>query len=138
MNARIVAHLLAAVLVVRGAAIAALPARSATMSQAAARQGERPAGAAAAESVEAGRRAFVSKGCYACHGREGQGSPTTGPRLGPNPPALAAFMRAVRTPRNQMPPFSDALVSDKELNDIYSFVQSRPGPQSIESLVPSK
>src|SRR5262249_49514869 len=67
---------------------------------------------APAGNVEAGRQLLVRKGCYQCHGREGQGAPITGPRLGPNPLALAAFVRAVRNPRAQMPPYTEKIVSD--------------------------
>ena len=91
---------------------------------------------APAGNAEAGRELFVRKGCFQCHGREGQGAPITGPRLGPNPLALAAFVRAVRTPRAQMPPYTDTLVSDAELADIRAFLDSRPRPTSIDALVP--
>ena len=98
----------------------------------------RPAAAqsAPAGNSEAGRQLFVRKGCYQCHGREGQGAPITGPRLGPNPLALAAFLRAVRTPRAQMPPYTDKIVSDAELADIRAFLDSRPRPTSIDALIP--
>jgi mono/diheme cytochrome c family protein len=91
---------------------------------------------APAGNAEAGRQLFVRKGCYQCHGREGQGAPITGPRLGPNPLALAAFVRAVRSPRAQMPPYSDTLVTDAELADIRAFLDARPRPTSIDALVP--
>jgi len=91
---------------------------------------------APAGNAEAGRQLFVRKGCYQCHGREGQGAPTTGPRLGPNPLALAAFVRAVRSPRAQMPPYTDKIVSDAELADIRAFLDARPRPTSIDALVP--
>jgi ubiquinol-cytochrome c reductase cytochrome c subunit len=91
---------------------------------------------APAGNPEAGRQLLVRKGCYQCHGREGQGSPSTGPRLGPNPLALAAFVRAVRTPRAQMPPYTEKIVSDAELADMRAFLDSRPRPTSIDALVP--
>jgi ubiquinol-cytochrome c reductase cytochrome c subunit len=91
---------------------------------------------APAGNAEAGRQLFVRKGCYQCHGREGQGAPTTGPRLGPNPLALAAFVGAVRNPRAQMPPYTEKIVSDAELADMRAFLDSRPRPTSIDALVP--
>jgi ubiquinol-cytochrome c reductase cytochrome c subunit len=87
--------------------------------------------------AEAGRQIYVKKGCYACHGREGQGSPTTGPRLGPNPPAMSTFVRDVRAPRGQMPPYTEKVISDSELANIYAFLQARPRPASIDN-IPSK
>lgn len=81
---------------------------------------------APAGGVEKGRLGFVKVGCAQCHGREAQGSPTTGPRLGPNGLPYAAFARYVRAPRLQMPPYTDKILSDADLADLYAFVQSRP------------
>jgi len=79
-------------------------------------------------NVEKGRVTFLKVGCAQCHGREGQGSPTTGPRLGPGSMPYAGFSRYVRAPRQQMPPYSDRILPDTDLADIYAFVQSRPKP----------
>ena len=92
--------------------------------------------AAPAGNADNGRQTYQKKGCYACHGREGQGSPTTGPRLGPNPTPFAAFTRYVRVPRGQMPPYTEKVISDTELADMYAFLQARPRPASIDSLLP--
>jgi mono/diheme cytochrome c family protein len=89
-------------------------------------------------NADTGRQTYTKKGCYACHGREGQGSPTTGPRLGPNPVPLATFTRYVRAPRGQMPPYSEKVASDAELADMYAFLQARPGPAPIESALSAK
>lgn len=77
-------------------------------------------------SVEKGRLGFVKVGCAQCHGREAQGSPTTGPRLGPNGLPYQAFARYVRAPRLQMPPYTEKVLSDADLADLYAFAQSRP------------
>jgi mono/diheme cytochrome c family protein len=79
-----------------------------------------------AGSIEKGRLGFVKVGCAQCHGREAQGSPTTGPRLGPNGLPYAAFARYVRAPRLQMPPYTEKVLSDADLADLYAFAQSRP------------
>ena len=94
------------------------------------------AGPAISGSVEKGRAAFVRTGCAQCHGREAQGSPTTGPRLGPGGLPYPAFSRYVRVPRQQMPPYTDRVLSDAELADIYAFVQSRPKPAVPRLLQP--
>ena len=85
-----------------------------------------PAQPAPAASIEKGRLEFVKIGCAQCHGREAQGSPTTGPRLGPNGLPYAAFARYVRTPRLQMPPYTEKILADADLANIYAFVQARP------------
>src|SRR5262249_43665297 len=79
--------------------------------------------------VERGRQTYVKVGCYQCHGREAQGA-STGPRLGPDPIPLAQFARLVRTPRNEMPPYTAKVLSDAELEDIRAFVASRPRPRN--------
>jgi mono/diheme cytochrome c family protein len=78
--------------------------------------------------IERGRQTFIRVGCYQCHGREAQGA-STGPRLGPDPLPAAAFTRAIRTPRNEMPPYSTKILSDAELADVYAFVTARPLPR---------
>ena len=86
------------------------------------------AAAAPGGSVEKGRLTFAKVGCAQCHGLEAQGSPTTGPRLGPGALPYAAFSRLVRAPRAQMPPYTEKILSNTDLADIYAFVQSRPKP----------
>ena len=89
---------------------------------------------AAPDAVERGRALFVKTGCAQCHGREAQGSPTTGPRLGPGGLAFTAFSRYVRVPRQQMPPYTDRVLTDADLSDIYAFAQSRPKPTTPKLL----
>jgi mono/diheme cytochrome c family protein len=81
-----------------------------------------------------GRKNFVSFGCYQCHGYEAQGSTATGPRLGPRPIAYAAFLKYVRHPANQMPPFTPKVVSDAELADIHAFLRSLPQPPDADTI----
>jgi ubiquinol-cytochrome c reductase cytochrome c subunit len=85
-------------------------------------------------SIEKGRLGFVRVGCAQCHGREAQGSPTTGPRLGPNGLPYPAFARYVRAPRLQMPPYTEKILADADLADLYAFVQSRPKPATLPAL----
>ena len=88
---------------------------------------------APAGNAQNGKKLFTSYGCYECHGREAQGG-AAGPRIGPNPPAFAAFQRYVRQPAGQMPPFTSKVVSDAELADIYAFLQSLPQPPPAKSI----
>jgi ubiquinol-cytochrome c reductase cytochrome c subunit len=89
---------------------------------------------APAGNAEAGKKLFVSYGCYQCHGREAQGSSSTGPRLGPRPIAFTAFSRYVRRPTGQMPPYTAKVLPDADLTIIYAFLQSRPAPQAVEDI----
>ena len=86
---------------------------------------------------EAARKELYMKdGCYQCHGREGQGSPATGPRLGPGPSPLAAFVRYTRAPRGEMPPYTAKVVSDQDLADMHAFLESRPKPPAVRDVFP--
>jgi ubiquinol-cytochrome c reductase cytochrome c subunit len=82
---------------------------------------EAPAG-----NAENGKRIFAKNGCYECHGREGQGSTMTGPRIAPDPIPFEVLSRYVRKPTGEMPPYTSKVISDQELADIYVFLQSRP------------
>jgi ubiquinol-cytochrome c reductase cytochrome c subunit len=77
--------------------------------------------------VEKGKTVYVKNGCAACHGLEGQGAPTSGPRITP-PLPLEAFVKYVRAPRNQMPPYTAKVMSDEELKDVRAFLAARPKP----------
>jgi mono/diheme cytochrome c family protein len=83
-----------------------------------------------------GKRLYLTDGCFTCHGRSGQGGAYNGPA-----PILAktglpfdGFKGQVRNPVNDMPAFSDALLSDKDIADIYAFVQSLPGRGSAKDI----
>ena len=74
-----------------------------------------------------GRRFYTAFGCYECHGLQGQGSVQTGgTRLGPPQSPFSGFVAYVRQPAGQMPPYTSKAVSDAQLADIYSFLQSLP------------
>ena len=94
-----------------------------------ARAAQTPAG-----NAEAGKKLFVSYGCYQCHGYEAQGSSATGPRLGPRPIALAQVSKYVRAPTGQMPPYTTKVLPDADLANIYAFLQSRPMPPAVEDI----
>ena len=87
-----------------------------------------------AGNAENGKRVFNKNGCYECHGREGQGSTMTGPRIAPNPVPLDVLARYVRKPTGEMPPYTDKVVSDQELADIYAFLKSRPHPPAAKDI----
>ncbi len=113
------------------AAIAAAQAPSST--QAAANPQAQTATRAPAGNPETGKTLFDDVGCYACHGFEGQGG-VTGPRIAPRTLPLVAFIRFVRRPTNQMPLYTDRVVSDEDLGHIHAYLESRPTPQPVESI----
>ncbi len=89
-------------------------------------------GAQTAGNVRNGKKIFDSFGCYQCHGHDGHGG--AGARLAPNPISFAAFSKYVRQPTGEMPPYTGKVVSDRELADIYAFLQSLPPPPPVKSI----
>jgi mono/diheme cytochrome c family protein len=85
-------------------------------------------------NVENGKKLYTSSGCYECHGREGQGSKFSGPRLGPPPISLGGFTDYIRQPKGQMPPYTSKVLSDAELADMYAFLKSIPKPPSAKTI----
>jgi len=92
--------------------------------------------AAFAASAEHGKAVFIQKGCWQCHGTMGQGSIATssGKRLAPDPLRWEAFSNFVRSTNRAMPPFSDRILSDGDLADIYAYLQSIPKPPAVSSI----
>ena len=90
---------------------------------------------APAGNAENGQKLFVKDGCYECHGREGQGSSMSGPRIAPNPIPLDAIIGYIRTPKGEMPPYSAKVLPDKDVADIYAFLQSRKEPPKASPLL---
>ena len=88
--------------------------------------------AAPAGNAQNGKKLFANVGCYQCHGFEGQGG--VGPRLAPRPIAFGTFSKYLRQPTGEMPPYTAKVVSDKDLADIYSFLQSIPEPPSAQDI----
>jgi mono/diheme cytochrome c family protein len=74
--------------------------------------------------------------CYSCHGYEGQGG-STGPKLAPGPMPYAAFNTFVRNTSGQMPPFTERVLSDQDMRDLYAYLVSippSPNPNTIPLL----
>ena len=90
---------------------------------------------APAGDAKNGRKLFVADGCYQCHGYEAQGATPTGPRLGPRPIAFPQFSKYVRQPTGQMPPYTAKSIPDKDLTDIYAFLQSLPAPKAADTIL---
>src|SRR6202047_1838822 len=83
-----------------------------------------------------GKRIYLATGCFTCHGRAGQGGAYNGPA-----PALAktampfeGFKMQIRNPSNDMPAYSEPVMSDKEIADIFAFVQSLPGRRDAKDI----
>ena len=80
-----------------------------------------------------GKTLFGRIGCYQCHSEQAQGG-TQGPRLGPKPIPFQAFLRYLRSPRGEMPPYKQKVMSDQDVADVYAFLQALPPPPPLSSL----
>ena len=80
---------------------------------------------AAAGNAENGKRLFTKETCYFCHGTVGQGG-RDGARIAATALNLQGFVRYVRRPAGAMPAFTEKLLSDQQLSDIYAFLKALP------------
>jgi len=76
-----------------------------------------------------GKKVYLADGCFMCHGRSGQGGAYNGPApvLAKTQMPFDGFKNQLRNPSDDMPAYSDAVMSDQQIADIYAFVQSLPG-----------
>ncbi len=86
--------------------------------------------------VANGRRVYLATGCFTCHGRAGQGGAFNGPapHLAKTEMPYEGFKMQVRNPVKDMPAYSEAVMSEKEIADIYAFVQSLPGRREVKDI----
>jgi mono/diheme cytochrome c family protein len=85
-------------------------------------------GAALAASPEKGKDAYMKHGCFQCHGTIGQGSSITsaGKVLTDTQLPYESFAAFVRTTNRAMPPYSEKILSDEDLGDIYAYLKAIP------------
>jgi ubiquinol-cytochrome c reductase cytochrome c subunit len=88
---------------------------------------------APAGNADNGKRIFEKDGCFQCHGFVGQGT-KDGARIGPPVLNLQALIRYVRKPAGAMPAFTERVLSDAELTDIYAYLRSVPAPKAIKDI----
>lgn len=96
--------------------------------------GVKPALAASADDQQAGRALYQSMGCFECHGLAAQGSTMSGPPLSPNTPSFDAMRAYVRSPKGQMPVYSEKILSTADLMRIHDYLASLPAPRSPDSI----
>jgi mono/diheme cytochrome c family protein len=97
------------------------------------------AAAQAAESSSTGdalngKRLFMTVGCYECHGTTGAGGGFAGPRLAPVPMPFVGVKAKLRTASGRMPVYSEAVLKDAQIADIYAYLQSIPSGKSAHDI----
>jgi ubiquinol-cytochrome c reductase cytochrome c subunit len=90
----------------------------------------------AAGDAAKGKTAFTKYGCWQCHGFQGQGSVATsnGKVLAPDPLPWEAFSAFIRTSNTGMPPYSEKVLPNSDLEDIYAYLSSIPKPADYKSI----
>lgn len=75
-----------------------------------------------------GHQLYITKGCAACHGQDGEGT-----ALAPTVVGITeeAVMIQVRTPRDQMPSFTIEQISDEELEELAHYISQLEGEDHV-------
>jgi mono/diheme cytochrome c family protein len=81
-----------------------------------------------AGNVETGKQLFKKSGCYECHGTQGQIASRAGPALTPALAPFDGFTAYIRRPSGSMPGYTEKVLSNQELADIYAFLRTVPRP----------
>jgi mono/diheme cytochrome c family protein len=84
-------------------------------------------------NAENGKRLFMKVGCYECHGTVGQGG-AAGARIGPPPLNAQGLIRYVRRPAGQMPAFTEKVMSDQDLTDVWAYLKTIPAPKAVKDI----
>jgi mono/diheme cytochrome c family protein len=92
--------------------------------------------ALATGSPERGKVAIVKHGCFQCHGTVGQGAirESNGKVLYDTPLPFEAFEAFVRGTNRAMPPYSEKILSNDDLADIYAYLEALPKPADYKSI----
>ena len=88
-------------------------------------------------SAETGKKTYVDRACWMCHGFAGQGGDGPGgPRLAGRVPDWERFSKYVRRPTEQMIPYTVKVMSDQELADVFLWLKSLPPPPAVSRTPP--
>jgi cytochrome c553 len=82
-----------------------------------------PPAPAASANAESGRQLYMKNTCYFCHGTAGQGG-IAGARVAVVARNLQGFTRYVRQPSGQMPAYTEKILSDQEVADIFAYLRA--------------
>ena len=85
-------------------------------------------------NAESGKKLFVDRACWQCHGLVGHSGGEQGPRIAGRVPVWAVFSKYVRRPTNQMIPYTEKVLSNQELADIFAWLKSLPPPPAVSSI----
>jgi mono/diheme cytochrome c family protein len=83
-----------------------------------------------------GKQLWLGDGCSYCHGTvaQGGGGRAAGLRIAQQPIPFAAFLNQVRQPANEMPVYVEKVLSDKDVADIFAYIQSLPPAPDLNTI----
>jgi mono/diheme cytochrome c family protein len=83
-----------------------------------------------------GKRAYLATGCMYCHGRAGQGGAMNypAPPLAKTELPVDGFKGVLRQSLRDMPAYVEAVLPDKDVVDIYAFLQTLPGRRPAKDI----
>ena len=83
-----------------------------------------------------GRQLYTANGCAYCHGTVGQGGGgrTGGLRIVQMGIGFPAFLNQLRHPVNEMPPYVESVLADRDVADIFAYVASLPPPPDAKTI----
>jgi len=84
-------------------------------------------------NVQNGKRLYDRDGCYECHGYAAQGS-GAGPRIAATNLSMQVLMRYVRRPFGAMPAYTEKVLSDLELMDIFAYLKTLPSAKQSKEI----
>jgi mono/diheme cytochrome c family protein len=76
----------------------------------------------------------MTVGCYECHGTTGAGGGFAGPRLAPIVMPFEGIKAKLRTASGRMPVYSEAVLKNSQIADIYAYLQSIPNGKSAHDI----
>jgi ubiquinol-cytochrome c reductase cytochrome c subunit len=85
----------------------------------------------ASGSAQQGKELYLKYSCYACHGYDGHGG--AGARLVPLAMTVTRFTAYVHNPR-RMPPYTEKVLSDAQLADLFAYIKSLPVSPSADQI----
>src|SRR5262245_35232534 len=89
--------------------------------------------AARSGNADTGKRLYTEMTCFFCHGTAGQGG-VAGARIALVQRSPDAFIRYVRRPAGAMPAYTDRILSDQQLTDIYAFLRAQPAAKAAKDI----
>jgi mono/diheme cytochrome c family protein len=83
-------------------------------------------------NAQQGKELYLKYSCYACHGYDGHGG--AGARLVPLAMTAARFSAYVHNPARRMPPYTEKVLTDAQLADLFAYIKSMPASPSADQI----